>query len=89
MIHGQIVEPLVPCQQDSFIHQLEAQGNRVNERTKTVGGNQSILTTDGFTLPPDLGKNGLAYLDMIKATNKKDTEIYPHVILTAPNKPWD
>jgi len=66
--------------------QLEHFGNKVDDRSKRVGGKQLIVSHDGYAIPLSV-RGGLAYLDMRPCTDEEMDE-YPHVILTSDSE-WN
>jgi hypothetical protein len=66
--------------------QMEAFGLKICDRSRKIGGDQRILTPEGYVIPLAI-RDGLAYMDMTKPT-EEDMDSYPHVILTS-NMPWD
>lgn len=67
--------------------QVEAFGNRVNDRSLKVDANgQCIITNDGYELPLHI-RHGLPYLDIRPYTDKEFDEL-PHVVLTS-DVDWD
>ena len=66
--------------------QLEHFGNKVDDRSRVVGGKQRITTLEGYVIPLQI-REGLAHFHMTPPTDD-DLDIYPHVILTSDND-WD
>ena len=66
--------------------QLEADKIIVDDRSKAVGGQQRIVTLEGYIIPLQC-RQGLPYLDMKKPT-EQDIDMYPHVVLTS-DADWD
>ena len=66
--------------------QLEYYKNKVDDKSRKVGGTQCIKTLDGYTIPMTI-KNGLARLKIRPYLNQ-EWDTLPHVILTGPNE-WD
>ena len=61
--------------------QLEAYGNKVDDRSMKVSGRQCIETNEGYVIPLDI-IHGLPYLKMEPYSDKEWEEL-PHVILTS------
>ena len=66
--------------------QIEAYKIDVNDKSIKVGGQQRIVTPDGYIIPLNI-KGGLPYMSMRPYTDKEFEEL-PHVILTA-DVDWD
>jgi len=66
--------------------QIEYFGNKIDDKSKRVGGRQCITTPDGYVIPLNI-KNGLPYLPMRRNT-KEEFETLPHVFLTG-GEEWD
>ncbi|EEC42961.1 predicted protein [Phaeodactylum tricornutum CCAP 1055/1] len=66
--------------------QLEHYRNHVEDRSRTVGGNQRIVTLDDYIIPLHI-RQGLAYMDMRRPTDKELATL-PHVVLTS-DVDWD
>ena len=66
--------------------QIEHYGHKVYDQSRTVGGRQCIVTSNGYILALNY-VNGLPYLPMRKPTYD-DLQRYPNVVMTSPN-PWD
>ena len=66
--------------------QLEHFGNKVDDRSRVVGGKQRITTLEGYVIPLQI-REGLAHFHMTPPTDD-DLDTYPHVILTSDND-WD
>ena len=66
--------------------QLEHFGVSVDDKSRVVGGSQSITTLDGYIFPLSI-KHGLPYLPMVTFTDTEYNTL-PHVVLTA-NTEWD
>jgi hypothetical protein len=66
--------------------QMEAYGLKICDRSRKIGGDQRILTPEGYVIPLAI-RDGLAYMDMTKP-NADDMNLYPHVIFTS-DMPWD
>jgi hypothetical protein len=74
---------------DRSIHscgQMEHYGNMVNDRSMKVGGNQCIITLDGYVIPLDI-INGLPYMKTAKHTDE-EWDTLPKVVLTSPKR-WN
>jgi len=63
-----------PCQLEHF-------GQVVDDKPKTLGGRQSIVTRDGYLIPLQFDQ-GLAYFSMTPPTDQEMDEL-PHCILTS------
>ena len=71
-----------------FIHQVRLNGTYiVDDKSVQVGGQQRIVTIDGYSMPL-VCKGGLMYLEFIGTPTDKDLEKYPSVHLTSPHE-WD
>ena len=66
--------------------QIEHFGGVVHDSAKSTGGQQLVVTHEGYTIPLH-AQNGLYYMDMALATDE-DMECYPHVFITA-DAPWN
>ena len=66
--------------------QLEAHKQIVDDKSKRVGGNQRIITIDGYVIPLNI-RSGLPYMTMRPYTDTEWQQL-PHVILTADTN-WD
>ena len=66
--------------------QIEHFGGVVHDSAKSTGGQQLVVTHEGYTIPLHV-RNGLYYMDMVPPTDD-DRERYPHVFITA-NSPWN
>ena len=66
--------------------QLEHHKSKVDDRSRTVGGKQMIVTIDNYAIPLNI-RQGLPHMDMERPT-EADMQKYPHVILTSDND-WD
>lgn len=74
---------------DKTIHssaQLEHYHNRVQDCSRTVGGNQCIVTLDDYIIPFNI-RQGLPYMSMRTPTNHEFNSL-PHVVLTL-DVNWD
>ena len=67
-----------------FIHLGKLNGT---SRSVKVGGEQHIVTIDGYSIPLSC-VGGLSYLHIIGKPSEKDLQSYPSVHLTSPH-PWD
>ena len=65
----------------------EWQTNTVDDKSVQVGGQQRIITIDGYSMPL-VCKGGLMYLKFQGIPTEKDLQTYPSVHLTSP-KEWD
>ncbi|ACI65686.1 predicted protein [Phaeodactylum tricornutum CCAP 1055/1] len=66
--------------------QLEHFHNNVEDHSRTVGGDQRIVTLDDYIIPLHI-RQGLPYMDMRCPTDAEFTSL-PHVILTS-DVDWD
>ena len=66
--------------------QIEHYKNKVDDRSKAVGGKQRIVTLEGYVIPLKM-QNGLTYMDM-RAPTKTEIDSLPHVVLTS-DLEWD
>ena len=66
--------------------QLESFDIKVDDRSKLLGGSQSLTTPEGYVLPLDF-KNGLPYLPMRPYTDE-EWRTLPHVVFTS-DVEWD
>ena len=66
--------------------QIEHFGGVVHDSAKSTGGQQLVVTHEGYTIPLHV-RNGLYYMDMVPPTDD-DMERYPHVFITA-DGPWN
>ena len=66
--------------------QMESYKVNVNEKSRKIGGTQSITTPNGYAIPLNIVE-GLAYMKMRPYTDREWNEL-PHVILTS-DVPWD
>ena len=66
--------------------QIEHFGGVVHDSAKSTGGQQLVVTHEGYTIPLHV-RNGLYYMDMVPPTDD-DMERYPHVFITA-DSPWN
>ena len=67
--------------------QLEWYTNSVDDKSVHIGGQQRILTIDGYSMPL-VCKGGLMYLEFLGIPTEKDLQTYPSVLLTRPYE-WD
>ena len=67
--------------------QIEWHTNLVDDKSVQVGGQQRILTIDGYSMPL-VCKGGLMYLEFLDIPKDKDHHTYPSVHLTIPHE-WD
>ena len=67
--------------------QIEWYTNTVDDKSVQVGGQQIIITIDGYSVPL-VCKGGLMYLELLGNTMDKDLHTYPSVHLTSPHE-WD
>ena len=66
--------------------QLESFGMIVDDKSRTAGGSQCVITSEGYVVPLHI-RNGLPCMDMSIPTDD-DMASYPHVFFCA-NSPWD
>ena len=66
--------------------QLEDFGCIVHDTPRLHGGQQSLITPEGYVIPMHL-RGGLHFIDMTPPTDE-DLEKYPHVFITS-DAPWD
>ena len=66
--------------------QIEHFGGVIHDSAKSTGGQQLVVTHEGYTIPLHV-RNGLYYMDMSPATDE-DMDHYPHVFITA-DAPWN
>ncbi len=66
--------------------QMENFGLVVDDRRRLNGGNQCIITQEGYVIPLHI-RDGLPRFDMSPPTDE-DLEKYPHVFITS-DAPWD
>ena len=66
--------------------QIEHFGGVVHDSAKSTGGQQLVVTHEGYTIPLHV-RNGLYYMDMVPLMDD-DMERYPHVFITA-DSPWN
>ena len=67
--------------------QIEWYTNIVDDKSFQVGGQQRIVTIDGYSMPL-ICKGGLMYLELQGIPTDKDLQTHPSVHLTSPHK-WD
>ena len=69
-----------------FIPQDKLNGtNTVDDKSVQVGGQQRIITIDGYSMPL-VCKGGLMYLELQGIPTDKDVQTYPSVHLTSPHE---
>ena len=67
--------------------QVEWYTSTVDDESVQVGGQQRIITIDGYSMP--LGcKGGSMYLELLCISTDKDLQTHPSVHLTSPHE-WD
>ncbi len=66
--------------------QIEHYKNHVDEKSRMVGGQQVIISHDGYMFPLDV-TNGLPYLKM-RPNTQEEWETLPHVFFTS-SEEWD
>ena len=67
--------------------QIEWYTNTVDDKSVQVGGQQRIITIDGYSMPLAC-KGGLMYLEFQGIPTDKDLQTYSPVHLTSPHE-WD
>ena len=67
--------------------QIEWYTNTVNDKSVQVGGQQRIVTIDGYSMPL-VCKGGLMYLELLDILTDKDLQTYASVHLTSPHE-WN
>ena len=67
--------------------QIEWYNNTVDDKSVQVGGQQRIVTIDGYSMPL-VCKGGLMYLQLQGIPTDQDLQNYPFVHLTSPHE-WD
>ena len=67
--------------------QIEWHTNAVDDKSVQVGGQQRIITIDGYSMPL-VCKGGLMYLELQGIPTDKDLQTYTSVHLTSPHE-WD
>ena len=67
--------------------QIEWYTNTVDDKSVQVGGQQRIVTIDGYSMPL-VCKGGLMYLQLQGIPTDQDLQNYPSVHLTSPHE-WD
>ena len=60
---------------------------QVDDRSKIVGGAQSIKTSEGYVIPLSI-ESGLVYMHSMRIPTDQDLQHYPHVSFTSPDI-WD
>ena len=66
--------------------QWENNGHTIDDKSRTVGGKQRIMTADGYAIPLKI-RNGLPYIDMRPPTDH-ELETLPQIMVTA-DENWD
>jgi hypothetical protein len=77
------------CGQGNTIHssiQMESYGVNIDEKSRRIGGTQSVNTQDDYTIHLNIIE-GIPYMKMRPYTDHEWDEL-PHVILTS-NEPWN
>ena len=64
--------------------QMEWFNCQVDDRSKLVGGAQSIKTSEGYVIPLSI-KSGLVYMHSMRIPTDHDLQNYPHVFFTSPD----
>ena len=64
--------------------QLEWFNCQVDDRSKIVGGAQSIKTSEGYVIPLSI-ESGLVYMYSMRIPTDHDLQNYPHVSFTSPD----
>ena len=67
--------------------QMEWFNCQVDDRSKLVGGAQSIQTSEGYVIPLSI-ESGLVYMHSMRIHTDHDLQNYPHVFFTSPDI-WD
>ena len=67
--------------------QIECFNCQVDDRSKLVGGAQSIQTSEGYVIPLCI-ESGLVYMHSMRIPTDHDLQNYPHVFFTSPDI-WD
>ena len=67
--------------------QMEWFNCQVHDRSKLVGGAQSIQTSEGYVIPLSI-ESGLVYMHSMRIPTDHDLQNYPHVFFTPPDI-WD
>ena len=67
--------------------QMEWFNCQVDDRSKLVGGAQSIKTSEGYVIPLSI-ESGLVYMHSMRVPTDHDLQNYPHVFFTSPDI-WD
>ena len=67
--------------------QIEWQTSTVDDKSVQVGGQQRIITIDGYSIPL-MCKGGLMYLKFQGIPTDMDLQTYPSVHITSPHE-WD
>ena len=67
--------------------QMEWFNCQVDDRSKLVGGTQSIQTSEGYVIPLSI-ESGLVYMYSMRIPTDHDFQHYPHVSFTSPDI-WD
>ena len=67
--------------------QMEWFNCQVDDRSKLVGGAQSIQTSEGYVIPLSI-ESGLVYMHSMWIPTDHDLQKYPHVLITSPDI-WD
>ena len=93
MNHGMvnlIMNEYAYCGRGHSIHssgQIEWYTNTVDDKSVQVGGQQRIVTIDGYSMPL-VCKGGLMYLQLLGIPTDQDLQNYTSVHLTSPHE-WD
>ena len=64
--------------------QMEWFNCQVDDRSKIVGGTQSIQTSEGYVIPLSI-ESGLVYMHSMRIPTDHDLQNYPHVFFTSPD----
>ena len=64
--------------------QMEWFNCQVDDRSKLVGGAQSIQTSEGYVIPLSI-ESGLVYMHFMRFPTDHDLQNYPHVFFTSPD----
>ena len=68
--------------------QIEWYTNTMDDKSVQVGGQQRIITIDGYSMPL-VCKGGLMYLELKVIPTDKDLQTYPSVHLSTSPHEWD
>ena len=71
------------CRSIHAAGQMEWFNCQVDDRSKLVGGAQSIQTSEGYVIPLSI-ESGLVYMHSMRIPTDHDLQNYPHVFFTFP-----